>query len=171
MKKLSNRLKIEVVNKYFYPVRSGIETNLIEVYSRFAQKGYEITVHTSRNTLEEKNTLPKTGTIKGIKIVRYDYGTFGFIPKISPDIDIISLNNFTISPNVLVLAWVLCLKLLHKKNFVFIFSPHSGFNPDWRSMPTWKALPKMILHRTLGAMLINLTADGVRAVSKWEYGE
>ena len=38
-------------------------------------------------------------------------------------------------------------------------------------MPTWKALPKMILHRTLGAMLINLTADGVRAVSKWEYGE
>lgn len=166
------KLRIHVVNRYFYPVTAGIETNLMEVYGRLAKKGHEVTIHVSRNTLEEKNVLKRNEYIRGMKVIRYDCKWFGFIPEIPLNsLDIISLHNFNMSPNIFVLIWILALKILGKKKFTLMLSPQSGFNPDWVSMPKNRAIVKSFLHRTLGRMLINLTADGVRAISKWEKDE
>ena len=166
------KIRIHVVNRYFYPVTAGIETNLMEVYGRFVERGHEVIVHVSRNTLEKKNILKKKEDINGMKVIRYKYKWFGFIPKMKLNNgDILSLHNFNISPNVLVLLWVLVLKVIGKKKFMLILSPQSGFNPDWGSMPKSQSIIKSFLHRTLGKMLINFTADGVRAISKWEKDE
>ena len=166
------KLRIHVINKYFYPVTAGIETNLMEVYERFAKNGHSVTMHISKNTLTEKNILKAEEDIRGIKVVRYHYKWFGFIPKIPLDnVDIISLHNFNISPNIFVMTWALILKILNKKKFILILSPQSGFNPDWDSIPKNKAIIKLFLHKTIGKILINYSADGIRAISKWEKEE
>lgn len=166
------KLKVHVINKYFYPVTAGIEMNLMEVYGRFAKKGHEITIHVSRNTLSSKNILKKNEDIRGMKVVRYDYKRFGFIPIIPLDkVDVISLHNFTIFPNIFIMLWVLMLKILGKKKFALLLSLHSGFNPDWNSIPKKYAMIKLFLHKTIGKWLINSSADGIRAISKWEEKE
>lgn len=162
------KLNIHVINKYFYPVTAGIETNLTEVYGRLARKGHTVTMHTTRNTLGGTNVLKKNEVIGGMNVVRYDFTPYGFIPKLPANADIISLHNFTISPNLFVMCWVALMKLLGKKTFTLMLSPQSGFNPDWSSIPKYKAIPKRVFHKTLGSMLINFTADGVRAISEWE---
>ncbi|MEK7517663.1 MAG: glycosyltransferase family 4 protein [Patescibacteria group bacterium] len=166
------KLRVHVINKYFYPVTAGIETNLMEVYGRFAKKGHKITMHTSRNTLSKKNILKKEENIRGMKVIRYDYKWFGFMPRIPFDkVDVISLHNFTIFPNFFVMFWVIMLKILGKKKFTLILSPQSGFNPDWNSIPKKKKIIKLFLHKTIGKLLINYSADGIRVISKWEKEE
>ena len=41
--------KIHVITKYFYPVAAGIETNILETYSVLVKKGWDVTVHTSKD--------------------------------------------------------------------------------------------------------------------------
>lgn len=166
------KLRVHVINKYFYPVTAGIEMNLMEVYGRFAKKGHEITIHVSRNILSSKNILKKNEDIGGMKVIRYDYKRFGFIPIIPLDkVDVISLHNFTIFPNIFIMLWVLMLKILRRKKFALLLSLHSGFNPDWSSIPKKHAMIKLFLHKTIGKFLINSSADGIRAISKWEEKE
>lgn len=165
------KLNIHVINKYFYPVTAGIETNLTEVYGRLATKGHSVTVHTSRNTLSKQNALKKNETIGGIRVVRYDYEQYGFIPKLPKNVDSISLHNFTITPNLFVMFWVAFLKFVGRKKFTLMLSPQSGFNPDWGSIAKKKVLMKRIFHNTVGRFLINYTSDGVRAISQWEKDE
>src|SRR3989344_482982 len=112
--KSMKKLNIHVINKFFYPVTAGIETNLTEVYGRLARKGHHVTMHTSRNTLNRKNILLKNEVIGGVSVVRYEYTPYGFIPKLPADVDVISLHNFTISPNLFVMLWVALLKVLGK---------------------------------------------------------
>lgn len=166
------KLRIHVINKYFHPVTAGIETNLMEVYGRFAKKGHRVTMHVSRNTLKEKNILKAKENVREIKVIRYDYKWFGFIPRIPLDkVDVISLHNFTISPNVFIMLWILIIKILGKKKFTLILSPQSGFNPDWNSIPKIKAIIKLFLHKTIGRILLNYSADGIRVISEWEKQE
>lgn len=165
-------LRIHVVNKYFFPVTAGIETNLMEVYSKFAKSGHHITMHASRSTLSETNTLRKREKINGINVVRYDHKWFGFVPKIPlNEVDVISLHNFTISPNVFLMFLVAIIKILGKKKFILMLSPQSGFIPDWNSIPKSKAILKRFFHQTIGRVLINYSADGIRVISEWEKKE
>ena len=50
-------------------------------------------------------------------------------------------------------------------------TPHGGFNPEWSIFkPVAREIKKLYTY-TLGAWLINAVADGMRAVSEWEYKE
>ena len=163
---------IDVVVKYFYPVTAGIETNILETYSVLAEKGWDITIHTSKNTALEKDILSDTDKIRGLKIKRYHFGPFGFNPDINwQTTDLVCLHNFDIFPHFQLMLRILWLKITGRKNFGLTITPHGGFNPEWSVFPFTQRIIKFIYNYSLGALLINLSADGVRAVSEWEKEE
>ena len=41
--------RLHVITRYFYPVAAGIETNILETYSILASRGWDITIHTSKD--------------------------------------------------------------------------------------------------------------------------
>ena len=161
--------KIDIIVKYFYPVAAGIETNILETYSVLAKKGWKVDIHTSRDTLTEKNKLSKKDSIRGLAIFRYPFSRFGFFPDINfGKTDIVALHNFDIFPHIRILFYVLALKLLHKKTFKLVLTPHGGYTPEWSIFSPVQRLLKKTYHKTLGAWLINLTVDVLRCVSEWE---
>ncbi len=163
---------IDIIVKYFYPVAAGIEVNINETHKYFLKNGWNVTVHTSKDTLTEKNVLKDKEDLNGIKIIRYPYGRFGFFPKLDWDnTNVVSLHNFNIFPHFQIMLFVIWLKLIKKKKFVFSLTPHGGFNPEWRIFNKFTALIKQIYHYTIGIILINLSMDVVRAVSEWEYDQ
>lgn len=167
-----NKKHLHVIVKYFYPVTAGIETNTLETYSVLAEKGWDITIHTSRDTAVEKNCLRSTETFRGLKIKRYPFTWYGFLPQISTkNADIIALHNFDIFPHLHMLAYYLILKILGKKNFSLVLTPHGGFNPEWRVFGKIKGFIKQTYHNTLGVFLINHVVDAIRTVSEWEKKE
>lgn len=164
--------KIHAIVKYFHPVTAGIETNMRETYSHIVKSGYEVTVHTSKSTLNCANCLKSEDEIKGIKIQRYPWRLWGFLPKIPwEDTDILALHNYNIVPHSLILCIVLWRKLLGKKNPLILLTPHGGFTPDWGIFSFGSRIVKITFHKTLARLLINYTCDFVRAVSKWEANE
>lgn len=163
---------IDIIVKYFHPVTAGIETNIGETYSVLARKGWDVTIHTSKDTLTEKNILKAKEEIRGLHVVRYAFERFGYFPKLDWSTDgIIALHNFDIFPHLRILTHVLKLKLKGKKNFKLVLTPHGGFTPEWRVFTPAQKLIKKTYHKTLGAFLINSTVDVVRAVSEWERDE
>lgn len=172
MDKNTNKKHIDVVVKYFIPVIAGIETNVLETYSILAKKGWDITIHTSKDTHLEKNILSDSEEIRGLKVLRYSFTPFGFWPKIDwENTDLVCLHNFDIFPHFQILLKSLYLKIKGIKKYKIIVTPHGGFNPEWSVFPFIKRIIKKIYHRIIGSTLINLTADGVRAVSEWEKEE
>lgn len=166
------KLRIHVVNKYFYPVTAGIETVIMETYPLIKLAGWDITVHTSRNTLDSKNVLKRTDSYKGLKVIRYSVGFFGFSPKINwGESNVVVLNNFNISPVLTTLLKIYLLRLLGKKSFKVVLAPHGGFTPEWSIFSPIQIAIKKTLHLTLGRFLINSVVDKVQAVSLWEKQE
>lgn len=167
-----NKKIVHVIEKYFIPVTAGIEVNMLETYSKLVEMGWDITMHTSTDTLTEKNVLPPTDLIKGIKVKRYQFKRFGFWPEFDwQNADFVCLHNFNVFPHFNLMLYIYWLKLKGKKNFSLFLTPHGGFNPEWSVFPKWVATIKSFYHFTLGTFLINLVVDGVRAVSNWEKTE
>lgn len=164
--------KIDVVVKYFFPVTAGIEVNIMETYSRLAKNGWDVTIHTSSNTYLERGVLPKSETMRGLKVKRYPFKWYGFFPEINyAKADIIALHNFDIFPHMHILLKALVLKLSGKKKFKLVLTPHGGFNPEWSIFSKFQQAVKKNYHYILGNRLINLSVDAVRAVSEWEKEE
>jgi len=164
--------KIDVVVKYFYPVAAGIETNILETYSVLVQKGWDVTVHTSNVDYTTGEILHEREAIKGVKVVRYPLSGLCFKPRVPyNNTDLICLHNFDILPHLYILLKSLFYKLLGKKDFSLVLTPHGGFNPEWRVFSKLEVIIKYPYHYTLGVLLINLVVDGVRAVSDWEKNE
>lgn len=170
--KMGDKKVIHVIEKYFFPVTAGIEVNMHETYKYLSKDGWQITFHTSKDTLTEKNILPDTEVISDMSVRRYKYGLFGYFPVIDWDrSDFICLHNFNVFPHFLILIYSLFKKITGKKSFKLILTPHGGFTPEWSVFPLNARVLKYIYHFTLGTLLINLVVDGVRAVSKWEQAE
>lgn len=107
---------IDVIVKYFYPVAAGIETNIIETYSVLAKKGWSVTIHTSKDTLTEKNILLLKENIRGLTVKRYPYKWYGYIPSINwATTDLVCLHNFNIVPHGYLLFYSWIRSLLGKK--------------------------------------------------------
>ena len=107
------KLNIHVINKYFYPVTAGIEINILNTYGFMAKNGWNITVHTSKDTLTEKNVLTDSERIKDFKVKRYPSGIFGYMPKINyREAEIVVLCNFNIFPHFLILLNCLVKKIM-----------------------------------------------------------
>ncbi len=163
---------IDVIVKYFYPVVAGIETNILETYSILAKEGWDITIHTSKDVYMCKNCLSDKEKYRGLRIVRYKFSFFGFFPKIDwSNTSLVCLHNFDVFPHFRILIYSLYLKILDKKYFGLILTPHGGFNPEWSIYSKAIGFIKKLYHFTFGAILINLVVDGIRAVSDWEKEE
>ncbi len=164
--------RLHIVVKYFYPVAAGIETNILETYSILAKRGWRIQIHTSRDTLTEKNVLKKQDEIRQLKVKRYSYGIFGYFPKIPwQTSDIICLHNFNVVPHFYIMLYTLLLKMFGRKKYTLVLIPHGGFTPEWSIFSRITRTLKKIYHQTVGTWLINVSVDGVRAVSEWEKQE
>lgn len=161
--------RVAVVVRYFWPVSGGTEMNIMETYSVLAQKNWEIEVHTSRDSLTQKNVFIPFERQRGLWIKRYAFGWFGFWPRIQwRKIDVLALHNFNILPFYLLLLYVLFLKVLGLKKFSLILVPHGGFVLYNKHFPWWKRVVIGSLYYGIGVHLINLLADGIRVVSQWE---
>lgn len=160
---------IDVITKYFYPVAGGIENNIMQTYVALQNTfGWDVTIHTLRDTYTEKNVLALNETVNGLRVKRYGSDVFGFSPEINwGATDVVALHNFDVF-FVRYLFHALLLKITGKKKFAFIVTPHGGFSPEWSMFPPISRFVKKIYTHTLGAWLINTVADGVRAVSEWE---
>lgn len=164
--------KIAIIVKYFFPVTAGIETNIAETYSVLASRGWKIDLHTSKDTLTQKNILSDHDFIKSLNVIRYPFTRFGFFPKIDWDnTDVVALHNFDIFPHLRILFFVLFLKLFGRKKFKLVLTPHGGYTPEWSTFSPTQRFVKRTYHFTLGAWLINRTVDIFRAVSEWEKDE
>lgn len=164
--------RIDIVVKYFYPVAAGIETNILETYRYLVEDGWDVTIHTSLDTLTEKNVLGKRAKVKGLKVKRYPFKWWSFWPQINyRKTDIVALHNFNILPHFFIMAYTCWFKLLGQKHYSLILTPHGGFNPEWSIFPKLTAVIKQLYHTTLGTIMTNLSVDGIRAVSAWEQKE
>ncbi len=164
--------KVAVLTKYFYPVAAGIETNTLETYSVMAKNGWDVTIHTSKDTHTEKDVYSDYEEYRGLKIKRYSFGRFGYMPEIDYSlVDVVALHNFDMFPHFILLVRYLLMKLAGKKKFGLVLTPHGGFNPEWSIFSKLQVIIKRTYHFTLGTLLINLVVDRMRAVSEWEKEE
>lgn len=164
--------KIAIISKYFFPVTAGIEVNICETYAPMVERGNDITIHTSRDTLTEKNVLGDSEVIRGINVTRYNYGRFGYWPKIDwQNTDYVCLHNFNVFPHFFVMLYTIFLEMTGRKKYKLFLTPHGGFNPEWSIFPPFIQKIKKFYHFTVGTLLINLSVDGMRAVSEWEKEE
>jgi glycosyltransferase involved in cell wall biosynthesis len=172
MEELKKDKNIDVVVKNFYPVAAGIETNVMETYSVLAEQGWDVTIHTSKDVYLEKGILPDEEMIRGLKVRRYAFGTFGYFPDIDWNkTGLVCLHNFDIFPHLRILGYSLLRKILGRKKYGLILTPHGGFNPEWTIFSKTQAFIKKAYHYSLGVILINAVVDAARAVSKWEKKE
>lgn len=166
---VGERKNIDAIVKYFYPVAAGIETNMLETYSILAARGWNVTIHTSNLDYATQELLKDKEKIRNLKVIRYKFSRLGFFPNINFNkANLVSLHNFDIFPHFWILSYSFLLKLLGKKKFALVLTPHGGFNPEWSIFPIWQTIIKYLYHYTLGTFLVNAAVDGVRAVSDWE---
>lgn len=166
---MKNYGHIDVITKYFYPVTAGIETNILETYSELVRLGWSVTVHTTRDTLNEKNTLNKTDQIRGITIVRYPSGVLNYIPSIAySKSQLICIHNFNIFPHLIIYITAFFRRLFGLKTPSIFLTPHGGFTPEWPTFPLITRALKHLYHTYIGRWLINTQTSLVRAISLWE---
>lgn len=146
------------------------QTNMRETYSRLARSGWNVSVHATRDSFSEKDCFLEKEIVQGIKVMRYrSYGYgYGFLPKLNfRDNGIIRIHNFHLLPNFSILMYCFLLKLLKRKSFILIFTPHGGFTPDWSIFPKWQVVIKRSIHY-IATFFIKSTVDGIIAVSDCE---
>lgn len=169
---MTNKINIDIIVKYFHPVVAGIETNILETYSKLPKTDYSITIHTSKNTLTQNNILPGNEVIKNLKIKRYVWHWYGFIPSINfRKTDLLCLHNFNIFPHTHILIVVMFLKIFKLTKLKTILIPHGGFTPEWSIFTYITSFLKRTFHLSIGAFLVNNAVDRIRAVSDWEKRE
>ena len=169
---MNTKKKVDAIVKYFYPVPAGIETNMLETYGDITHKGWDVTIHTSNIDYTTGNMLNKVEKIRGMNILRYKLSKFGFFPKLDfAKVNVVALHNFDIFPHFWVLIYSLLMRVIGRKNYALVLTPHGGFNPEWSVFTRMSALIKSFYHYTLGTFLINRATDRVRAVSEWEKQE
>lgn len=163
---------ILVINRYFLPVTAGVEINIREVYGYLTHHGWSVTVHTSTNTLSQSNVLPPTDVIRDIKVKRYPFPEYSYLPHIDWDsITLLALHNFDMFPHVLILAAAFVRKLMRRPCPTILLMPHGSYSPAWDTFHPLKRLVKTTYNRTLGRFLINHAVDAIRSVSHWETNE
>lgn len=167
----TKKLLIHALNRYFYPVTAGIEVNMLKTYERIVAN-HEVVIETTVNTLDKENVLKGEENVNGLDVHRYPLQWWGFWPEIDWDrISVLAIHNFHIFPHSLLLLYSGVRNLLGKKHYAVVVTPHGGFNPEWSVFPFVSRWVKRIYHYSVGVMLLNWAADGIRAVSEWEKQE
>lgn len=169
MPKTPKRKSLHVITKYFFEKNSETEAHIVKTYNAFDPAEWNVTVHASTDTLEEKNILLKREVIGEMLVRRSVSGLFGFNPKINWEkADMVCLYGFKLFPHLPVLATVLWYKLIGSKKFVFVMIPQGAIEPYWKKYRLMFQIGKKLYHYMFGRALINLTADAVLTSSAWE---
>lgn len=157
-------MKVIIITKYFLPVKGGIESHCYNLAKELLKRGIEVEIHTSKNTLSEKNILESYETIDGIRVFRHkDFWKFD--PK---GCGIIHLHNFNIFPHFWIFLKNFIKRLFKIKAQKLIITPHGGFTPWWKEFSDFSRIIKLIYHKILGKFFLNHVVDKIIAVSEWE---
>lgn len=165
---------IAIITKFFWPVAAGIETNILETYASLVKTGWDVSAYTTKNSLTASNAHPQAEeTVRGIKVHRVTWlPLLGYWPNINLNqTDLVCLHNFNVVPHFWFMAFTGILKMLGRKKYALILTPHGGYNPEWRIFREPQRSIKQWYHRVIGTFMINATVDAVRAVSEWERQE
>ncbi len=174
MKKTMSKInrKIGIFAKYFYPVASGMEVNMLETYSNFVKWGWEIYAYTSKNSLTEENVFKKEERFRGLNIKRISMNIINFLPsKIGFNLNenkFVCLHGSDILPGYYFYILTIINKLMGKKQYKLIWTPHGIFYLNIDETSTVKIKIKTVIDRIIGVFLINNAVDGIRAISDWE---
>ena len=132
-------------------MQAGIETCILETYSRFDPNTWDIVIHTSASTLSEQNSLPLEDVQNGLQIKRYKTLRGFFFPVLPWNKKgVIAIYNFSLFPIMPMLLMGTVYKLLGKKKAVLVFAPHGGFTPKWEVFPPIQKIIKRTIHRVFG---------------------
>lgn len=172
MPKSPRRKTLHVIAKYFYESANDVEGHIVKTYNSFDPNEWNVTIHSSTDTLMEKNTMRKREMIGEIQVRRSESGFFGFTPKIQWDkSDLICLYSFKLFPHIFVLLKTLTLKILGQKKYALMLIPQGGYDPYWKRYSYLRRIGKKLFHAFLGRILINLSVDGILTTSIWERRE
>ncbi len=162
---------IHVFTRFFYPVVGGMEINILNTYCNFVKKGWDVTIHTTKDSLSEKNIFPQKDIVSGMTIKRCRR-TFYALNTLNREIykngNLLVLHDLDISGQILIYLRTLVFKLLGCKKYSFIFSSHGLFNYDSNVYPGIKIKTRAFIQNSIGVFLINKCVDGIRAVSNFE---
>lgn len=162
---------IHVFTRYFYPVVAGMEINILNTYSNFVKKGWDVTIHTTKDMPYEKNILSEKEIINKMTVKRYARKSYPF-RVLSREIykkgNLLVLHDLDIGGQILIYIKTLLLKLLGLKKFSLIFSSHGLFNYGSNVYPGVKIKIRTFIQNTLGVFLINKCSDSIRVVSNFE---
>jgi len=162
-------MRVAIVTQFFYPVKGGVENHCFSLAKKLFEKGIDVEVHTSTDTLTEKNVLKEYELINDIKVFRHRK-FWRFVPS---NYDIVHLHNFNVFPHAVIFLSVLIRRILRKvlKSVnapKLIITPHGGYTPWWDEFSYVKKLFKKCYHKTIGKLFLNYVVDVIIAVNEWE---
>lgn len=164
---MSNPPKILLFYRNFYPLTGGIETALVEIFSRLAAQGWLANAIT-----RQKAGMSARAEVRGINVFRYKniiYSTPLILYFLNlQKYDFIYFNNFEIIPGLFVYPYIILLRLLGKKSFKVVYSSQGLLNINKESYVGFKMTLKRVIDNTVGVFLINATVDRIFAVSEHE---
>jgi glycosyltransferase involved in cell wall biosynthesis len=161
--------KIDVITKYFLPVQGGIENSIYQTYSRLTKEGFEVNIHTAKDSYTQKNVYKKKEQLEELNVFRYKTNLLGFFPSLKIfKTDYLILHNFNLFPHSIIVLCASLLKVINKKDFIFIITPHGGMTPNYSNLAKGEGLVKRIANKLLVKLFVNYNCDSVRASSVWE---
>ncbi|RLE90004.1 MAG: hypothetical protein DRN04_15685 [Thermoprotei archaeon] len=159
------QMQVAIVTRYFMPVQGGIENHCFNLAKKLLEQGIEVDIHTSKDTLRQRNVLKDYEILDGVKVIRHRE-FWRFIPK---NYDVIHIHNFNIFPHFWILLNAFIIKkILKRKCPKIVLTPHGGFMPWWNEFTMLKRIIKKVYHQTIGRFLLNNAVDKVIALNEWE---
>lgn len=161
-------MHLQVVTRYFLPVRAGVETHCLEVAKKVAQTGHDVTVVTRDDGFGHDGPLPAEEVMEGFIVVRApsNHALSKYINFLEP----VYLNNFDMSVTFHIYAQALAHRLRGIRPKIWLV-PHGGFTPYWDQFSVPQRTIKKLYHGTLGRLFINHLTCGVSALNEWEKGQ
>lgn len=161
----SEAVKFQIVTRYFFPVKAGVETHCYEVARRVKAMGHDVTIFTRDDGFEKEGPLPAEEKMDGFSVIRSPSNR-----RLSKQLDMkkpIYLNNFDISLTFFLYMRAFFSRLRGARLTIWLV-PHGGYTPYWELFPLPRRLIKRMYHRTLGRYFINHLTCGVSALNNWE---
>ncbi|MDW5561797.1 MAG: glycosyltransferase family 4 protein [Methanomassiliicoccus sp.] len=158
-------MHLQIVTRFFLPIKAGVETHCYEVAKRVGKMGHEATVLTRDDGFNKGDRLPPEEIIDGFKVHRSSSNRA--LTKLLDFNEPIYLNNFDMSLTFSLYTRAL-LSWFHGKRPKIWLVPHGGFTPYWGMFSLPRRSVKGIYHLTLGRYFINNLTCGVSALNVWE---
>jgi glycosyltransferase involved in cell wall biosynthesis len=158
-------VELQIVTRYYLPVKAGVETHCREIATRAHAMGHSVTVITRDDGFGLTSPLPAREVVEGIPVVRCS-SSMALSKEIRPGIPVY-LNNFDTSLTFFLFSRALWSRVRRRRIPIWLV-PHGGFTPYWGQFSFLKRAVKKVYHRTLGAVFINRLTCGVSALNAWE---